>query len=113
MAEVLGIENLKKLLGFSFSLTKQINESGKDDWQWTDAFSFIDEATQIPGIAKSFKEIMAELGDLSEAEKAELEVYVKTEFDIPDDAVEGMIENSILQAVSLIALVKAWASFKK
>lgn len=113
MAELLGIENIKKLVGFSCRLTKQINEAGKDGWQWTDSFGFLDEAVEIPGIAKSFPEIKKELDDLSEAEQVELKAYLQTEFDIPNDAVEVMVENSVMQAVSLVALVQGWRAIGK
>jgi len=108
MAELLGVENFKKLIKFSCGLTKQINSSTADGWQWTDALQFIDEATEVPGIAKSFSAIAKELADLSEAERDELKDFVQTEFDIPNDNLEVVLENSIMQAISLVALVNEW-----
>ena len=34
-----GIENLKKIVAFGCDLTKQINQSLEDGWQWTDAIN--------------------------------------------------------------------------
>lgn len=113
MAEVIGVENLKKLLKFSCDLTKQINTAMSDGWSFSDIFGFVDEAAAIPGIAKSFPAISKELADLSKEEKAELETYLQEEFDIPNDSLETVIENSIMQAVSLVALVNEWKNIKK
>lgn len=113
MAEVIGVENFKKLIKFSCGLTKQINTSTADGWQWTDALQFIDEAAEVPGIGKSFPAIAKELADLSKAETEELKVYLQEEFDIPNDSLEVVLENSIMQAVSLVALVNEWKNIKK
>lgn len=113
MPELLGITNMKKLVKFSCDLTQQINESLEDGWQWVqDPISFLDEAMQVPGVAKSFPEIKKELDDLSDAEREELKDYLQEEFDIPDDELEVVIENSIMQAVSLVQLVNAWKRIK-
>ena len=108
MPELLGIDNLKKLVKFSCDLTKQINTSGADGWSWSDGLSFLDEAMQIPGIAKSFPEISKEITDLSAAEREELSEYLQDEFDIPNDEIEAAIENSVMQVLSLVALVQMW-----
>lgn len=113
MAEVLGIVSFKKLIKFSCDLTKQVNTSGADGWQWTDSLQFIDEAALIPGIGKSLPEVAKELADLSEAEKEELKQYLKVEFDIPNDSLEVVLENSIMNAVSLVALVNEWRKISK
>jgi hypothetical protein len=112
MAEVLGIENLKKLVKFSCDLTKQIVESTEDGIQWTDLFSFVDEAAQIPGIGKSFPQVKAELADLTAEERQELHAYLVDEFDIPNDKLETAIENSLQTALALIALYEMWKSIK-
>lgn len=108
MPELLGIDNLKKLVKFSCDLTKQINTSGADGWSWSDGLSFLDEAMQIPGIAKSFPEISKEIADLSAAEREELSEFLQDEFDIPNDEIEAAIENSVMQVLSLVALVQMW-----
>ena len=42
-----GIENLKKIVAFGCDLTRQVNQSLEDGWQWTDAFSFVDEIASV------------------------------------------------------------------
>jgi hypothetical protein len=108
--EKFGIENLKKLLQFSFDLTKQIATSTKDGWQWTDSFSFIDEASEIPGVVKSWPAIKQELGDLSEDEKKELNQWVADNFGLDNAEVESKIEHALQLAINAVALVD---EFKK
>lgn len=103
-----GIENLKKLVKFSCDLTKQMADSLKDGWQWTDAFLFINEASQIPGVVKSLPAIKQELAELSTVERTELNEFFAAEFDLANDKVELFIEHSLSVAISLIALVEEW-----
>lgn len=108
-----GVENLKKLVKFACDLTKQINSSLSDGWQWTDSISFIDEISAIPGVVKSFPAIKQELGELTPEERQELFDYVVVEFDLPNDSVEALVENSLQAAIALIALVEQWRLLKK
>lgn len=103
-----GIENIKKLVKFGCDLTKQIAVSLGDGWQWTDALSFIDEVSAIPGVVKSFPAIKQELAELSTEERAELNNYIQAEFDIPNDQTEAFIENALAFALSAVALVEQW-----
>lgn len=108
-----GIENLKKMVKFACDFTKQISEALKDGkFQWTDALGFIDEAAQLPGVAKSFPAIKQELAELDSTERAELYDYIVSEFDIPNDAVEVLVENSLSFAVSAVALFEQWKALK-
>lgn len=101
-----GIENLKKAVKFSIDLVRQGIESGADGWQWTDFFSFVDEFSQTPALVKSSKEILAELLDLDEADRAALNAYIQVEFDIPNDKVEAVIEHSLAIAFSIVSLTQ-------
>lgn len=110
---MLGIENLKKLVKFPLDLTKQIAESTSDGWQFTDLFAFVDEIAAVPGIVKSWKDVVGELKDLDPAERQELHAFVVTEFDIPNDKVEVFVENALLNVVSMIALYEQFKAIKK
>lgn len=105
MAELLGIENLKKLIQAGLAIPKQIAESSADGWQFTDAFSFIDEGMAVVAVARSIKDIMAELKDLSEEERNELNSYFSALFDIPNDKVEKYIEDALLWGTITVRLV--------
>ena len=113
MAEVLGVDSLKKLIKFGCGLTKQINSATSDGWQWTDALGFVDEIAEVPGVVKSFPSVGNEIADLSDAEREELKQFVQDEFDIPNDSVEVVIEHSIAMALSLVALVQEWKNIGK
>lgn len=111
---MLGIENLKKMVKFSCDFTKQIATALSDGkFQWTEVFGFFDEIMAIPGVVKSFKDIAAEIKDLTVSERQELETYIQDEFDLTNDEVEAVIENSLSFAFSAIALVEQWKALKK
>lgn len=113
MPEVYGVENLKKLIKFGCGFTKQVSvalEDGK--FQWNEAFGFIDEVMEIPNVVKSFAEVKKELSELSETEIESLHAYLVEEFDLPNDAVEAFVENSVLFAISALALVEQWKALK-
>lgn len=102
----LGTEALKKAVKFGVNLTNQIIVSGSDGFSWTDAFSFVDEISEATGVIKSGKEIIAELKDLTEEEKVELYTYIQAEFDLEDDKVEAIVEDSLNIAFSILSLVE-------
>lgn len=106
----MNITNLKKLISFTLSFTKQLSESLADGLQWRDVIAFFDEMTQIPGLVRSWEEIKAELSNVSQAEKDELNRFIAATYDIPNEEVEVFTENALMAAVSLVAL---YTSFKE
>ena len=108
MADVtkLGIENLKKGIKFMLDLAKQIETSGKDGWKWSDCFAFIPELLLIPGIAKSGKDMLAELNDLDPSERADLDAFVQAEFNISSLKVESVVESAFDTALSIVNLIE-------
>jgi hypothetical protein len=111
---MLGISNLKTLVKFSCDFTKQIATALSDGkFQWLEALGFIDEIMQIPGVVKTWPEIKLEVADLTAEERQELHAYVVTEFDIPNDRVEGFIEYALMNAVSIVAMVEGWKAILK
>lgn len=113
MANPLGTENLKKLIKFGLDITKQIAEALKDGKVSTaEIFSFLPQLMQVPGVVKSWPDIVAEFKDLSTEDRADLHTYFAGEFDIPNDKVEVFIENALLQAISLIKLVEEFKALK-
>lgn len=104
-APPVGIENLKKAIKFGIDFGQQVGEAFKDGYQWTDLFSFVDELSQTPALIKSGPQILLELKGLDKAERNELEIYVQENFDIPNDKTEGIIEDSLVIAFSIVSLV--------
>lgn len=107
-----GIENLKKLILLGCNLTKQINSSLADGWQWTDFFSFVNEIAALPGVIKSIPAIKDELSELSKEEKSEISDFIIEKFDIPNDKVEAFAEDSLIVAVGVVSLVTRWKELK-
>jgi hypothetical protein len=110
---MLGIENVKKVVKFACDFTKEISSALSDGkFQWNEIFGFFDEIMAIPGVVKSFPDITKEISDLTTEEHAQLATYIQSEFDIPNDKVEAFIENSLLFALSAVALVQQWKDLK-
>lgn len=105
MAELQDIDKLKAAIKFGIDLGQQIKEANKDGWQWTDSLGFIDDAAKVPGVIKSGPEMLLELKDLSDVEREELKVYVQTEFDIPNDDLEFVIEDALNISFSIVSLI--------
>lgn len=109
-----GIDNLKKVVKFSCDFTAQINTAMADGkFSWTESFGFIDELAQIPGVIKSFPSVKQEIADLDVAEKKELYDFIVDNFDIPNDHVEKLIENSLAFALAAVELFEQWKAIKK
>lgn len=107
----LGIDNLKKLIKFSLDISENISSALADGKITTvEIFGFLPELMQVPGVVKSWKDIVAEVKDLMPDERIQLHAFVADEFDIPNDKVEVFIEHSLEQIISLNALI---LEFKK
>ena len=109
-----GIENLKKAIKFACDFTAQCATALADGkFAWTESFGFVDELTQVPGLVKSFPELKQEVADLTETERVELYNYLKDNFDIPNDALETLIENSLAFTIAAVGLFEQWKTLKK
>ncbi len=97
-----GIKELKDVLKAAIS----IGEALADGIQLGDVAALLDLPAAIEGI----KEVPAELADLDEAELEELNVFIQSEFDLPDDQVEEFVEDAITWALSTY---KLYARFKE
>lgn len=111
MEQLQGIEALKKGVKFAIGLANQVTEVMKDGkFSWTEGFSFVDELQEGAVVIKTGKQIVEELKELSVEERTELNAYVQSEFDIADDRVEKIVEDSLGIAFSIVSLI---ASLKK
>lgn len=97
MAEKIGVENLKKVLGAVLHLSNKLDEVTKDGFQ-----PVADLVALFPALAdgvvliKSGKEAWVEFQDLDDEEQVEINAYIKAEFDIADDKLEAVIESALL-----------------
>lgn len=111
--EKIGIENLKVVLKAAADFGEQtaaVLEDGKI--KTTELFNYIDELMQIPGVIKAVPNLKAEFKDLDENEQAELVSYVELELDLPNDQVEGFIEDAFEWTLRLLAIVDRFKAIK-
>lgn len=103
---MLGLDNIKKVLGFSFALAKAVDlakADGKIDY--TDVQFLLAPAMKIIDAVSGAKQALAEIKDLSVEERAELDAYIKAEFDIGDDVLEVKIEKGLALALHVSEFV--------
>ena len=70
-----------------------------------DIAEFIPAVISLPAALEGISQIPAEVKDLTEEELEELRVFINTEFDIPQEATEDMIEDHIALLRSMYVLV--------
>ena len=92
----MGIEDLKDVVKAGLSLGQALS----DGIQISDLGALMDVPDAIVGISN----VPAEIADLDEAEKEELQQFVKANFDIADDNMEEIIEEAVVLAISLYKL---------
>ena len=106
-----GIKELKELVKFGLKLGEALGKALEDGKiNLVDALKFLPVLKDLKIALEGASEIPAELKDLDEAELQELKVFIKDEFNLPDDALEAKIEMGLEVAVSLISLA---LGFKK
>jgi len=104
MSEKVGIEELKDVLAFGIDVGEALSDGiGIED---------ISALFGLPEAIAGISNVPAEIADLDEAERKELKEYVSTEFDIPDDKLEAVIEQSISVVVDLYNLYTLFKAMK-
>lgn len=103
--EKLGIANLKPLVALVVELGNVGDAMGRTQGvaRYGQLLSLVDELASIGGI--SSEQVIPELKDLDESERAELLSFIKVKFDIPDDVLEATIESALSIVVDAVALV--------
>lgn len=110
---MLGIEKLKQLLKAGLNFAKSATKALEDKKvSFFEAIGLVPEVFALVGVAKTWAEVQAEIDDLDDAEKQEIHAYVSAEFSIPNAKVERFIENSLMQIISLNALIYEFKHIK-
>jgi len=91
-----GIKELKEVVKAAVS----IGEALADGIGIEDVAALLDLPAAIEGITQ----VPAEVADLDEAERKELQDFIQAEFDLPDDEVEEFVETAIIWAFSTFEL---------
>lgn len=110
-----GITELKELLAFGFKLQKAILSSLEDGKVnvLLDAPKFLPALLAAPKAFGGINQVLKEIGDLTDAERAELVEYVSTEFDLADDQLEYLIEDTLEELLRLVKIAQRYAHLRK
>ena len=109
-----GIKELKELLDFGFDMVDAIEKSLDDN-----KISLSDLPKFIPALTTSGKAfgglqlVGAEIKDLDDDEMAELMAFARQRFDLPDDSLEFLIEDTLETVIQLYKLGLRWGSRRK
>lgn len=106
-----GIDNLKAFLAFGLALGSSIEKSLADDGKITvgDAGNLLAPLMKAPAAFAGASEAFKEVADLDDEERADLNAYVKANFDIADDRLEAVVEEAFqiaLSASKIVSLLK-------
>lgn len=102
----LGISGIKAVLSFPLSIHMGYDKAqadGKIDV--TDVGYLMDPVMKLVPAVQNSKQALEEIKDLDDSERAELNSWAKSEYDIKDDALEEKIEASIDVLLSIAVLV--------
>lgn len=101
-----GIENIKSTLKEVLHVAQPIIDALEDGKiSLTELFSVAPRLMSIPKIVNSAKASLAELKDLDAEEIREIAIFFEKEFDIPQDDLEGKIEEAIFLLSDSYAVV--------
>jgi hypothetical protein len=106
-----GIKETKELVGFGILTVKAVFNSladGKIGFE--DAWRMIEVLQKAQPALEGVAIIPEELKDLDGPEVDELKKYILTEFDIPNDALEYVIEDALMIG---LALARLYSKVKK
>lgn len=112
--EKIGIEETKELLEWGFAVQEAISGSLEDG-----KINLADAPRFFPALVKSAKgigginKVGAELLDLSPTEEVELLDFVRERFDLPDDRLELLIEDTLYQLLEIYRTSRRWADYRR
>ena len=104
-----------ELLEFLFDLGDATQASLADDGKISigDAPKFFGVVWKAPVAIGGIQNVPKELSDLSEEGKAEVLAYVRQRFDLPDDELELLIEDTLQLGFSLAGNVSRWLKYSR
>ena len=113
--ESYGINETKELLDFGFKLQKAIMDALEDKKISVilDAPKFLAAALAAPKAIGGINLVGHELADLTEEERQELVEFIREKFDVSDDHLEMLIEDTIDEMLRVTKLSLRWAKYRK
>lgn len=90
------IKETKEAVGFIVAIANGVGKALQDGKiNLADFGCFMDAFLKAPAAFSGASEIPAELADMDSAEREGLKQYIFEEFDIPQDKVEGIVEDAL------------------
>lgn len=109
-----GFQELSELLRFAFSLQNAIKEVLEDKKvNVLDAFKFVPVLPTIKPAFEGLGNPLDRLRELTPDERETLHQTLIDEFDIPNDAIESLVERTVQDIAGTIALAKEWSTLFK
>lgn len=110
-----GITELKELLAFGFKLQKAILSSLEDGKVnvLVDAPKFLPALLAAPKAFGGINLILKEVGYMTDEGRTELVDFVSSEFDITDDQLEYLIEDTLDELLRLVKVAQRYAKLRK
>jgi hypothetical protein len=103
-----GIENLKKVFALVIEMGNVADKIGQENskaWRkWFTVIELVDEIGAL--LTVDWKMLKPEYMDLSDGEKQEIRQFLKEKFDIKNDKLEMVIEDSFIIAQEIEVMVK-------
>jgi hypothetical protein len=110
MTKVFGIETIKKAISAGFKLgTDAVNDLKDGKLSWDEYPGLVIDLVGTGAVISSGKDLIAELNELDEDEIAELEQYVKDQFNVAGPEAKRKIDASVHAAAALYDLYFAFS----
>jgi hypothetical protein len=105
--ENIGIDNLKKIVGFGLALGETVIKASSEGSPLKKAAAMLDIMDDLPALfGIDYQKALDEAKDLSADELKEIGDYIADDFDIPDDQLEAKVEESIKVALEFVAVLQ-------
>lgn len=100
------MKETKEVLDFVISLGNALGESMKDGVvDYSDVMNFWEPISKISYAVEGSSDILGEVSDLTLDQMDDLVSHVKDNFDIPQDNIEEIIEESLTIGLSILSLI--------
>lgn len=110
----IGIQETIELLEFGFNLQEAVTKSLSDGKiNLLDAPRFLGVIKSAGSAFSGIQKIKSELADVSVSEKQELLAFARERFDLPDNELEILIEDTLEEVLDLYKLASRWADRKR
>jgi len=104
------MKETKEMLSFVFSLTEGVFKALEDGkFGLTDIVHFIETIKGLPSAVNDIALVVEEIKAMDVAQKEELKVWIKEDFDIPAEGVEATVEAGLSIILDLFGL---WGNLK-